>query len=209
MALTDIGSNVPAHITTLASELILRVFGILGTGEATCLGLTCSHFYIVLKDLYPESISLRTQIVLRGRGLWYRDGCCLTDLYQVLANWVGPCYRMGRRTNVKLLYYNSEVYGGPSKYNSQNPEWRSNGRHRDYQMAQHISINNYRPNLVFPNPLPNLFNKGDAWNAEATASIEATIFQFESTKEWKQFWIYIDLFYYNQKHFDRFEDRYL
>jgi hypothetical protein len=145
LTLTDMGSNVPVHITRLAPELILRVFGMLDIGEATCLRVTCCRFYNVLKELYPEPISLRTQIVLRGRGIWSRGDCGVTDLYQVLANWVGPRYRMGRRTNIKLHYYNREVYGSSCKYNHQNPEWRSNVRHGAYQWAQHRYDENYRP----------------------------------------------------------------
>ena len=166
-------------------------------------------FYIVLKDLYPELISLRTEIVLRGKAIWLGNDSYITDLYQVLANWVGPRYRMGPRTNIKLLYYNREVYGRSLKYNHQTPEWRSNARHLDYHWVQHLYDENYRPDRASPNPLPNPFDKGDAWNAEAIASIEASISQFESTEEWKQFWGCTSLFYHNQEHFDRFEDQYL
>jgi len=137
LTLTDMGSNVSVHITRLAPELIIRVFGMLDIGEATCLGLTCRRFYIVLKDLYPELISLRTEIVLRGKAIWLGNDSYITDLYQVLANWVGPRYRMRPRTNIKLLYYNREVYGRSLKYNHQTPEWRSNARHLDYHWVQH------------------------------------------------------------------------
>jgi hypothetical protein len=38
--------------------------------------------------------------------------------------------------------------------------------------------------------------------------MEASISKFESTKDWKQFWMCINVFYHNQEHFDRFEDQY-
>ena len=176
----------------------------LDTGEATCLGVTCRRFYIVLKDLYPEPISLRTQIVLRGSDLWY--SYC-TDLYEVLANWVGPRYRMGRRSNIKLLYYNKEVYV-PGVYSFQNREWRSNTRHSDYETVQHLYDKYYRPDRASPNPLSNPFNKGDAWNAETIAIIEASIYQFVSTEDWKRFWSCTYLFCSKHEYFDRFEDQY-
>lgn len=182
------GSNVPVHITRLAPELILRIFGMLNTGESTCLGVTCRCFYTVLKDLYPEPICLRTPMVQIGKGRGYRlDSWRFTDLYHVLANWVGPRYRMGLQINVKLHYYNKEVYGdsGEYAYISQNPEWRSDARHQDYDIAQSLYYKNYRPDRALPNPLPNPFNKGDAWNAEAITSIKASISQFKSTKDWK------------------------
>jgi hypothetical protein len=177
------GGNVPVHITRLATELILRVFGMLDIGEATCLGLTGRRFYSVLKELYPEPISLRTEIVLRGKAIWLGNDSYITDLYQVLANWVGPRYRMGPRTNIKLHYYNREVYGRSLKYNQQTPEWRSNARHLDYHWVRYRYDENYRPDRASPNPLPNPFDKGDAWNAEAIASIEASISQFAFTEE--------------------------
>jgi hypothetical protein len=120
----------------------------------------------VLKELYPEPITLRTQIVLRGKAIWLGNDSYITDLYQVLANWVGPRYRMGPRTNIKLHYYNREVYGRSLKYNHQDREWRSNARHLDHHWVQHRYDENYRPDRVSPNPLPNPFDKGDAWNAE-------------------------------------------
>jgi hypothetical protein len=180
----------------------------LDIGEATCLRVTCCRFYNVLKELYPEPISLRTQIVLRGRGIWSRGDCGVTDLYQVLANWVGPRYRMGRRTNIKLHYYNREVYGSSCKYNHQNPEWRSNVRHGAYQWAQHRYDENYRPDRASPNPLPNPFDKGDAWDAEVITIIEASISQFASTEEWKQFWRWTNLFCDNENYFNRLETQY-
>jgi hypothetical protein len=197
------GGNVPVPITRLAPELILRVFGWLDIGEATCLGLTCRRFYIVLKDLYPEPISLGTPIVLRGKGLAGQ----ITNLYYVLAKWVGPRYRMCRRTNVKLLYYNIEVYG--VAYDSNHLEWRSNIRHSDYQIVQHRYDENYRPDEVSPNPLPNPFDKGDAWDSEAIAIIEASISQFAFTEEWKQFWSCTSLFCWNTKHFKRLRNQYM
>jgi hypothetical protein len=116
---------------------------------------------------------------------------------------------MCRRNNVKLLYYNKEVFGVAGAYDSQNPERRSNARHSDYHKVQHLWDKNYRPNPLLPNPLPNPFNKGDAWNAEAIPIIESSISQFESMKDWKQFWIHTNLFNHNQEHFERFEDQYL
>jgi hypothetical protein len=115
---------------------------------------------------------------------------------------------MGRRNNVKLHYYNKEVYGVSGVYSFRNPEWRSNTRHSDYETVQHLYDKNYRTDRASPNPLSNPFNKGDAWNAEAIAIIEASIFQFESTEDWKHFWSCTNLFCYNQEYFGRLENQY-
>ncbi len=160
------------------------------------------------KDLYPEPISLRTRVVLRSKDLGYLDGSRFTDLYHVLAKWVGPCYRKGRCNNVKLLYYNEEVYGVSRVYNFQSPEWRSNARHRDYQTVQHLYDDKYRPDWASPNPLPNPFNKGDAWNTEAIPIIEASIPQFGFWWDWEQFWSCTNLYCSNRNYFRRSIDRY-
>ena len=114
---------------------------------------------------------------------------------------------MCRSTNVKLLYYNIEVYG--VAYDSNHLEWRSNIRHSDYQIIQHRYHENYRPDEASPNPLPNPFDKGDAWDAEAISIIEASISQFASTKEWKQFWSCTSLFSWNKKHFKKVRKQYM
>jgi hypothetical protein len=188
----------------------------LDVGEATCFGLTCRRFYNFLKSQHPKPISLQFTMT-RKVPRYYKNvenSCILhdndfivTDLYCMIGRWIGPRYRIGRRTATKWLYYNREVYG--ESHGLRWEEERSMLRHRDYRIAQHLCDDSYRPNSSLPNPLPNPFNRGSAWHGEAIAVIKASISQFKFTKHWKHFWSYIFTFHENREYFDRFEDEYL
>jgi hypothetical protein len=97
----------------------------LDLGEATCLGLTCRHLYILLKHQHPNPINLEATLSLKAPQCYdcnegwqsKKQICtCLANLSHVLANWIGPRYRLSSHPSLRLCYFNKDVYG---EYNGQ------------------------------------------------------------------------------------------
>ena len=138
-------ANVPM-MSNLAPELVLRIFGELELGEATCLGVTCRRFYNMLKAGHPGPIDLRTEVIFNfpkackccGPLVW--GWMNLNTLSQRLREWIGPRYKM-RLVGEPLrpLYLNVAVYGCDEDVGKDPNERRLMNRYLDYDRVSNRS----------------------------------------------------------------------
>jgi hypothetical protein len=103
--------HAKANISTLSTELALRIFKFLQKCSATCLSLTCRRLYSCLKDQYPEPICLRCTECCGmqcypsiGAHPYWSSGCCKNKsgehsnhtvaLGEFIKPWMGPRYTL-------------------------------------------------------------------------------------------------------------------
>ncbi|PMD37351.1 hypothetical protein L207DRAFT_74733 [Hyaloscypha variabilis F] len=208
-------AHIPTRLDKLAPELLLRIFALLRLGEATCLGLTCRRLYSILKDRYPEPINLRTRFPSKAlacrrcsrRRSAERMNCCWSDLYHFLASWTRPRYRLGHANTYspRLLFFDRNIYGENDDLIPDIRERRVIDRYKSHQSIKfHLQVHGHRhprsSEAMIPS-VPDPFNQGDKWYADAITFIKEDISHFESEMQWKKFWAPCNdsLIHFNEK----------
>jgi hypothetical protein len=193
-------------LATMPYDIIVEIFELVGMCGAICLGLTCKQLYGFLKMRNPDPISLQqpscpywprceTEKINRKKHV----GCGV--LPYLLKDWFGPRYRLSiERANefdlihLPVSFVATKVYGrvGTSRKNNNktNPaEQRNFRRRQDYRRsAVRCNLKGDGNFVETERLLPNPFNMGNEWYAEALAAIRASIFRFDTVVGWEQFW---------------------
>jgi hypothetical protein len=217
-------------MSTLPTDVAMRIFEILPHATAACLGLNCRGLYACLKIYHPQPIWLGSTDCSDSSGFrcdaysvqWNNltDG---TFLWELLGSWMGSNYEsrgfllacpVGKSRGV-LRFVNPMVYSELDEFlRKQLPQrqYESDGglfwsRYRDWTGAR---LNPKNPidcrYQKCESRLPNPYNKGLDWFPEAIEAIKADITRFDDIEEWRVFWSSFRVFRNNTVVFDDFFD---
>ncbi len=172
----------PDSFANLPPDLVLRIFKVLRATDrvstATCLGITCRRFYLIMKSLWPEPIPLY-------RKEWndHEDelGCVYQDLatprfimMQRLQGFIGPKYRIPRKGFLMWpehtpRFLAKAAYGeedSDAEGKSHPAEVELFERQRTWEAMSLAIVNNYRklgPHQSVEDVLPKPYNEGPEW----------------------------------------------
>ena len=212
-------------MSTLPTDVVMRIFEALPHATAACLGLTCRGLYACLKKHHPQPIWLGSTDCSDSsdfccdpyRVYWSTDG---TFLWQLLESWMGSNYKIrglfvgpfGNSRGV-MRFVNPKIYSELDEFLLKQVPYRqyeSEGalfwsRYRDWTDAR---LNPKNPvdckYKKYESRLPNPYNKGHDWFPEAIEAIKADITRFEDIEEWRTFWSSFHVFRNNKNIFDDF-----
>jgi hypothetical protein len=210
-------------MSTLPTDVVMRIFEALPHATAACLGLTCRGLYACLKKHHPQPIRLGSNNFSDSSGfccdayfLWWSGQRIY--LWQLLRNWMGTKYRfvdfkVGRfeHPNSVKRFLNQKVYSELDGFLLKQPAYRQYesaffwNRYRDWTDAR---LNPKNPvdcrYQKYESRLPNPYNKGLNWIPEAIEAIKADITRFDDIEEWRIFWSSFRVFRNNKVIFDDF-----
>jgi hypothetical protein len=127
-----------ASMSTMPTDVVMRIFEILPHATAACLGLTCHGLYACLKKHHPQPILLGSNNGSHSSGfccdayfLWWRGRRIY--LWQLLESWMGSKYKIrglfgeeepfGNFTGT-MRFVNPKIYSELDEYLLKQPPYR-------------------------------------------------------------------------------------